>query len=126
MGRYRIALVAIVNRLANVDHPVTDSFQFGCNLHRRGYEPKVSGHRLMKRQELHTYFFQVNIHSVHADVALDDDAGAVNIMFTQTPERPVDLRDDQVSHLTELCSQIGKFEVKLFVRMFHGCTPDCE
>jgi hypothetical protein len=32
----------------------------------------------------------------------------------------VDLHDDDVSHLTQLCSQIEKFDVKSLVRMFHG------
>src|ERR1700730_4463924 len=120
MGRYRIALVAIVNSLANVDHPVANSLQFSCNFHNRGYEPKVSGHRLMKRQELETHFFEINIHSVHVYVVLDDYAGAVNIMFAQTPERLVELRRGHISHLTQLPSQAGKSEVKLFVCMFHG------
>ena len=38
-------------------------------------------------------------------------------------ERALDLRDDQVSHLTELGSEIGKFEINVFVRMFHGWAP---
>ena len=42
-----------------------------------------------------------------------------NIMFAQASERALDLRDDQVSHLTDLRSQIGKFEVNVFVSMFH-------
>jgi hypothetical protein len=81
MGRYRIGLGAIVNSVANVGHPVANSLQFGCNLHHGGYEPKISSHWLMKCQKLHTHFLQVNIHSVYVDVALDDDAGAANIMF---------------------------------------------
>jgi len=44
------------------------------------------------RQELQTRFFQINIHSVHVYVVLDSDAGAVNIMFAQTPERLFELR----------------------------------
>jgi hypothetical protein len=44
----------------------------------------------------------------------------VNVMLAQAGERALDLRDYQLSHLTELRSQIGKFEVNVFVRMFHG------
>jgi hypothetical protein len=108
-----------VNGLANVDHPVTDSLQFGGNLHRRGYQPKVSGDGLMKGQELQTHFFQVNIHSVQVAILLYDHASAANVMFTEALERALHLRDDQVSHLTELRSQIGKFEVNVFVSMLH-------
>jgi hypothetical protein len=91
MGRYRVALFAIVNTLANVDRAVADSLQFGGNLHRRGDEPKVSGHRLMEGQELQTHFLQVNIHAVDIDVAFDDHAGAASIMFAQAAERALDL-----------------------------------
>jgi hypothetical protein len=119
----RVAVVAIVNRAANVDDPVTDPLQFGCNLHHCGYESEVSSHRLMKGQELQTRFFQVDVSAVHVAVAIDDNAGAANIVFAHARERPLHLLDDQVSHLTERCSQIGKFEIKLFVLVFHGWTP---
>jgi hypothetical protein len=120
VGRRGIAILAIVNNLANVDHSVTDSLQFGDHLHRCGYEPKVSGDRLMQGEELQTHFFQVNVHLVHVAVLFDEHAGAANIMFAQASERALDLRDDQVSHLAELLSQFGKFEIKVLVRMFHG------
>ncbi len=74
----------------------------------------------MKGQELNAHFFEVNVHPVHVAVLLDDRAGAANIMIAQACERALDLRDDQVSHLSQLRAQIGKFQVKVFVRMFHG------
>ena len=119
MRRCLIALLAIVNRLAEVDHPVSDSLQFSCNLHSRGDEPEVSSHRLMKGQELQTRFFQIDVHSVHVDVRFDDRASAANIVLTQARKRRFDLRDNQVAHFIELRSQFGKFDVKFLVLMFH-------
>ena len=69
------------NSLGNIDRQVRDAFKVCIDPNSGGHKPQIARQRLMKRQNIDRFFFDLDFHLINAIVIGNDFFGEINVQI---------------------------------------------